>query len=147
MTKPIVGGRPLKFETPQDLIDAINKYFQDNNPSEYTVTGLALTLGTSKDVIDEYQKRPEYKKIVDQAKLYIENDYELDLRRKGGAHNIFALKNFGWKDKQEIDQNLNGNLNINQSKILDAIEQSNRLEVIEQGVENDQPIQDNQQAG
>lgn len=34
------------------------------------------------------------------AKLKIENAYEVSLREKGGAGNIFALKNFGWIDEQ-----------------------------------------------
>ena len=95
------GGRPLKFETPEDLKNVIEKYFKETPQSEYSVTGLAMSVG-SKQLIQDYEKREGYKEIVQYAKLVIENSYELDLRKKGGAHNIFALKNFGWSDRQEI---------------------------------------------
>ena len=108
MTKPIVGGRPLKFETPQDLIDAINKYFESTPREEWTVTGLCLAIGTSKGVFNEYQEREGYKEIVAEAKLMVENSYEISLRKNGRSGDIFALKNFGWKDKQEVDHTSNG---------------------------------------
>jgi len=101
MDKPKVGGRPLKYETPEDLAKVINKYFADTDNSEYSVTGLALMVG-SKQLIQDYEKRAGYSAIVREAKLIVENSYELDLRKKGGAHNIFALKNFGWVDRQEL---------------------------------------------
>jgi hypothetical protein len=34
----------------------------------------------------------------------IEHSYELDLKKTGRTGTIFALKNFEWKDKQEIEQ-------------------------------------------
>lgn len=102
MTKPILGGKPLKFKTRKELIDKINQYFSDTEKGELTVTGLALVLG-SKQLIQDYEKRDGFSDIIQQAKLFIENDYELDLRKNGGAHNIFALKNFGWKDKIETE--------------------------------------------
>jgi len=62
--------------------------------------GLALCVG-SKQLLQDYEKRPGYSDIVRKAKLLNENSYELSLRKDGGAHNIFALKNFGWSDKLE----------------------------------------------
>jgi len=106
VNKPNVGGRPLKFETPDDLSDVINDYLQNTDRIEWTVTGLCLAIGTSRQVLDDYQKRDEYTKIVNMAKLYVENAYELSLRENGGAGNIFALKNFGWKDQQIIDSTI-----------------------------------------
>ena len=107
MTQPIVGGRPLKFSSPQDLAEVINNYFKDTKVKDYTVTGLALCVG-SKQLLQDYEKRKEYADIVKEAKLIIENAYELSLRESGGVHNIFALKNFGWKDKQELDHTTKG---------------------------------------
>ena len=39
----------------------------------------------------------------------VEHSYEIDLKEKGNTGTIFALKNFDWKDKQEVDSR---NLNI-----------------------------------
>ncbi len=108
MTKPIVGGRPLKFETVDDLVKAVNEYLSETDIEQYTVTGLALAIGTSKQVLNDYEKRDGYKEVVSQAKLYVENSYELSLRANGRSGDIFALKNFGWKDKTETDLNLIG---------------------------------------
>lgn len=102
-----VGGRPLKFKTRDDLIKVINEYFKDTEMNQYSVTGLALVVG-SKQLIQDYEKRKDFKDIILEAKLIVENSYELSLRGTGGAHNIFALKNFGWKDKQELDHTSKG---------------------------------------
>lgn len=81
----------------KDLQKIIDDYFKKTAKEEWTVTGLALCVG-SKQLLNDYQKRPDYKDMVKVAKLKIEHSYELSLRSKGGAHNIFALKNFGWTD-------------------------------------------------
>lgn len=105
MTKPILGGKPLKFETPADLIRVMSKYFEDTDCGEWTVTGLALSMGTSRQLLNDYEARPEYKHIVKEAKSYVEESYEKSLRKHGRSGDIFALKNFGWKDKTEVDTN------------------------------------------
>lgn len=96
-------GKPRKWETRDELINDINTYLGKTPFEEYSVTGLALALGTSKQLLIDYQKRLEYKDIIDEAKLIVEHSYELSLRKYGRAGDIFALKNFGWKDKQETD--------------------------------------------
>ncbi len=104
MTKPILGGKPLKFKTPKDLLKIIQEYFNTTPQEEWTVTGLALLVG-SRQLLDDYQDRKGYSEIVTQAKLIVENGYEIDLKKHGRVGTIFALKNFNWKDKTEIDQN------------------------------------------
>lgn len=103
MTKPILGGKPLKFETPDELKAVLQSYFDNTPPDEYTVTGLALLVG-SKQLLNDYEDRDEYSHIVKEAKLIVENGYEIDLKKHGRTGTIFALKNFNWKDKTEIDQ-------------------------------------------
>ena len=96
-------GKPRKFKAPADLVKVIEKYFNSTKQSEWTVTGLSLLVG-SKQLLNDYEKRDGFKNIVRTAKLMVENAYELGLRESGGASNIFALKNFGWTDKTEIEQ-------------------------------------------
>lgn len=100
------GGRPLMYESPEDLKAAVDLYFDSTPIEEYTVTGLALALGTSRQVLSDYQSREGYSDIIKWAKCKVENAYELSLRKNGRSGDIFALKNFGWKDQQ--DHNIGG---------------------------------------
>lgn len=102
-----INGRPRKIESREQLISIINEYFENTEQNKYTITGLCLHVGLNKDTFYEYGKRDDFKDIIDEARLVVENSYELDLREKGGTANIFALKNFGWKDKSEVDNTLN----------------------------------------
>lgn len=95
-------GRPLKYATVADLQAVIDYYFYTTKQDEWTVTGLALAIG-GKQLLDDYQKRPGYREAVWKAKLMVENSYEIALRKNGRAGEIFALKNFGWSDKQEVE--------------------------------------------
>lgn len=96
-------GQPRIFETPEDLMDVLNQYFNEIEEEHITITGLCVALGINKDTFYEYAKRPKYKPIIDRARLLVENSYELSLRKSGRTGDIFALKNFGWKDAQEIN--------------------------------------------
>ena len=49
-------GRPRKWQNPQELIELINNYLEETPFEEWSVTGLALTLGTSKQLLIDYQK-------------------------------------------------------------------------------------------
>lgn len=70
---------------------------------DWTITGLALYLDTDRATLMNYQERPEYFNTVKRAKTMIEHAYELSLRHNGKATDIFALKNFGWSDQQQVD--------------------------------------------
>jgi len=125
MTKPILGGKPLKFETAEELREILQGYFENTPQEEWTVTGLALMVG-SKQLLNDYEKRKEYSHIVREAKLIVENGYEIDLKKHGRSGTIFALKNFDWKDKTETDTVhhfpdplLGGNSNIKDNGISD----------------------------
>jgi len=94
-------GRPLKYSSPEELAAKIEEYIQDTPDKELTVTGLCLAVGSRSSFYD-YAERDGYGDVIRWAQLYVENSYERSLRVNGGAGNIFALKNFGWKDKQDI---------------------------------------------
>lgn len=98
-----MAGRPLKFETPELLEEKINEYFSVTPKEEWTWTGLALHLDTSRETLREYKERPEFVDSLKKALLKVENSYELDLKKHGRSGTIFALKNFDWKDKSEQD--------------------------------------------
>ena len=111
-------GRPLKFETPEDLQCAIDAYIKKTNFEELTVTGLALAIGTNRQVLTDYEKRDDYKDIVKRAKCIIENSYEISLRKNGRSGDIFALKNFGWRDKTDHEHTGPGGKALNPPQIV-----------------------------
>lgn len=124
------AGHPPKFSNPDDLQDKIDLYFKEgvkkrtvlvgpaNNriPLEIpvpTITGLCIYLGfESRQSFYDYESRPEFSYTIKKARLFIENEYEEMLNTGNTTGAIFALKNFGWTDKQEIDQTVKGDWTI-----------------------------------
>lgn len=104
-----VTGRPLKFQTVEELQSMIDFYFENTPKEEWTITGLALALDTHRSVLIDYgsgkydKEDREFSNTVKKAKLKVENGYEIDLKKYGRSGTIFALKNFDWKDKTETD--------------------------------------------
>jgi DNA-packaging protein gp3 len=97
------GGRPLKYRTVAELKRNIDDYFHNIRMDDWTITGLALHLHTDRTTLMNYQGRAEFFDTVKTAKTMIEHAYELSLRHNGKATDIFALKNFGWTDQQQVD--------------------------------------------
>ena len=96
-------GRPPLWESPEEIENIIDNYFETTPAEDITLSGLCIALETNKQTIANYQDKAEFKHILEMAKLKIENAYEKSLRKYGRSGDIFALKNFGWSDKQEIE--------------------------------------------
>lgn len=98
-----LGGRPPKFKNPEDMQVLINEYFA--NEPILTITGLVLHLGfADRKSFYSYEKKPRFSHTIKKARTMIENGYEKMLAGGGQAAGpIFALKNFGWTDKQESE--------------------------------------------
>jgi hypothetical protein len=101
-------GRPPAYDTPEDMQQAIDSYFdqcvaEDRPP---TVTGLALALGFEgrQGLLYYETDKPEFLVTVKRAKGRIEQYIEEQLYRGSSVTGlIFNLKNnFGWKDSQEF---------------------------------------------
>lgn len=113
-------GRPLKFKSVKEFSKQADAYFAYTPEDEWTITGLAIALGTFRKVLMEYEGRDEYSNAIKAAKQRVESAYEKSLRKNGRAGDIFGLKNFGWRDKTEIEHS--GEINRNASdEELDAI--------------------------
>lgn len=101
-------GRPPKYDTPEQMQDAIDAYFalcDDDNPP--LVSGLAYHLGMSTEALRNYQEKDEFLATVKRAKQRVEIALEKRLNASAPVGAIFSLKNnFGWKDKTE--QELSG---------------------------------------
>lgn len=96
-------GRPPIWDNPEAFARAVDEYFE--NEERPTWTGLAIHLGfESRKSLHDYGQKPEFSYPIKKALLRIENEYEKNISSRNPAGAIFALKNFGWKDKQEIEQ-------------------------------------------
>lgn len=123
------AGRPLQYETPEEMQKLIDLYFlackfnktgtesllNTISPEDQeivktiddevpTVCGLAYVLDLSRKALIEYQGREEFSNTIKKAKLRIERNLEQRLDGANAVGTIFNLKNnFGWKDKQELE--------------------------------------------
>jgi len=126
-------GQPRKIQSIDKMEELIDEYFIDicgysviGETVKFkppTVTGLALHLGfTSRRALLNYEGYgPEYKRVLRQAKLYIENTLEEgsltgDLNHKSCEFNL--KNNYDWKEKTalEIGNAPDRNFNINFTK-------------------------------
>jgi len=116
-------GRKPKYSETAVLQQKIDEYFIncpdfvvitnfDKNTGEYqsyhkitpTMCGLALYLGfVDRRSLYDNEQKPEFSYIIKKARLRIENEYEKQLHNSNCTGAIFALKNLGWKDKQETE--------------------------------------------
>jgi len=132
------GGRPLIFKSAEELQSKIDEYFDScydehwimdgdgkwhpvldryGNPEKirvrpFTISGLALHLGVDRKTLLNYEEREEFFPTIKNAKTRIENYTEEQLYNSSAKNMtgiIFNLKNnYGWVDKQEVDNNLSG---------------------------------------
>ncbi len=106
-------GRPLKFQSVQELDDAIELYFQtdafindgEDRSFRPTMSGLALFLECDRKTLLNYSHKGEFFLSLKKAKSRVEQALEQRLYSNSVAGVIFNLKNnFGWIDKQEVVQ-------------------------------------------
>lgn len=106
-------ARPLKFQSVQEVVDKIQAYFDECTSKAYqdvngiwhfeplTITGLALALDTTRQGLLNYEEREEFYDTIIRAKTVVENYAEKKLFGSTPTGAIFALKNYGWRDKVE----------------------------------------------
>lgn len=126
-----LGWRPLKFSTPEELEAMVDKYFKDWHRKKEVITTLgikvkvpAITMSDlalylwfdSRQSLYDYEKKQEFSYTIKRARLFIEREYEERLSGQSPTGAIFALKNMGWKDKSEVDNNIKGELKVNNTK-------------------------------
>lgn len=101
------GGRPLKFQSVEQLQTLIDKYFYecDETNEPYTITGLACALDTDRAALVRYEHKDEFYNTIKRAKRKVEEQFEK--RALQGKYNptiaIFLMKNnFGYQDKVDL---------------------------------------------
>ena len=111
------AGRPLKYNSVEDMQNDIEKYFAecDEKGKPYTVSGLAYALGTNRQTLINYEDKSEFIDTIKSAKAKIElfNEEMLYSKDVSTTGVIFNLKNnYGWKDKQEIEAEVKNDVTI-----------------------------------
>lgn len=131
-------GRPEKY-SPEELYQKAQEYFKHCDETiletsywkkiskPKTLSWLCLWLKVSKDYISEKIKNDRFSEIIKLIRLEVENDIEMSamlwfINTTIASKNLSA--NFDWKDKTEVDSNVNWNLNI--SNILWEIQWMNK---------------------
>ena len=143
------SGRPPVYQTPEDLKEQVYEYFEyilgeyrtETNkwidekgkeqsedveicirkPEAPTMTGLALFLGfSSRQSMYDYKSKKEFSYIIKRATMIIENHHECRLDGDKTTGSIFALKNMGWTDKQEVHQTVQEIKPLSQEEINSA---------------------------
>lgn len=142
------GGMPLKYPSPEGLRTKVEEYFKwvdeenvkrrqqrftEEKFKPYTITGICVFCGLSRENWREYGAREGYEEIIRDAKIKVENYVEEGvlngkINTIGG---IFNLKNnFGWVDKTEVSVNAN-NDRLSDDDIERAIKDRKKLEAID----------------
>ncbi len=102
-------GRPPKWKSPQEVEALGNEYFSTfeeggkNFGKPITITGLAYALDTTRETLCNYQDKDEYSDTISKLKMRAELYAEERLYEGAATGPIFALKNFGWKDSQDLN--------------------------------------------
>ena len=106
------AGRPLKYETVEEMQEIIDAYFAEDgnaymkageamiyNP---TMAGLAYELDLSRQSLLNYAGKDEFLDTIKRARAKVEIHLEQRLGGNAVTGTIFNLKNnFNWKDKTE----------------------------------------------
>lgn len=122
--KPVLR-RPRAVSSPEEFDRRVDEYVDSciEKKEPILLTGLILALGlTSKEGFYHYQTYPEFGDSVKRARLLVE--YEYEKRLNGGSRPtgpIFALKNMGWRDNQQVDHvSTDGSMTPKESVPMDA---------------------------
>jgi len=93
----------------EDYFRLCIKHSKDKDGMRPTITGLALHAGfNDRKQMAEYVRHDEFRNLIKKARGFVENYYESQLSKQHNVGAIFALKQMGWADKVEVDQNTHG---------------------------------------
>lgn len=98
-------ARPRKIKSPAEMDRLVDGYVEQQRAGGKPILlmGLILHLGLSgREALDNYERRSEFLDSVKRAKAIVAHCYEERLHEQAPAGAIFALKNFGWTDRQDV---------------------------------------------
>ena len=120
----MAGGRPKKWDTPEQLQKDVDRYFdyckEESKPE--TIAGLAYYTNVDRHTIYNYDKKDEYFHIIKRARERILMGLEETSISKGNAGTIFVMKQYGYKDRHEVENNITGDMfNASLRNFIDKI--------------------------
>jgi hypothetical protein len=98
-------GRPRIIKTPEEFDAKVEAFRQlcEERGDPVTFTGMAVYLGfADRRSFYDYAKEPGFSLSVKRAQSLVETEYEKRLAGNNVAGSIFALKNHGWSDRQDL---------------------------------------------
>lgn len=115
-----MAGQPPKFESPEYLYDQFLSWKDtldnESNTDIPDVEGFCHYVNAYRDIISEYEKKPEFSDTIKRIKNWIYyKKKQLAMQNKMNA-TIFifdAKNNAGYVDKTELDQSISTDLTIN----------------------------------
>lgn len=118
-----VCGHPPKYRTPEEMDRAITAYFNGGAYKNVpTITDLVLYLGfADRHSFYDYENRAAFSHTIKKARSLIEREYENLLRQPACTGAIFALKNFGWIDRREVEQKVQMDIQITHQDVEDRL--------------------------
>lgn len=130
-------ARPPKYKTAAELQKKVDDYFDSISETQViTITGLCYHLGfCSRQSFYDLQEKEEFTYTIKSARLRVEKHYEGLLQGNGVAGPIFALKNLGWSDRQEIDHTSKGERLAPLNITVDSSETAETLRKLRNGTE------------
>lgn len=127
------GRPPIYDRNDQKDIDRLSEKIDDYFASIYddeekkfkeppTIVGLTLHIGfSSKDTLYNYKDIPEFSYLIKRGISLVEKWHEIKAAYGDKCvGNIFVLKNMGWKDKSEVDNNTNMQINWSENKSYES---------------------------
>lgn len=101
------GGRPPIWTSVPVLQKLIDNYFKSEKKP--TLAGLACSLDIDRSTLYAYEKKDKFSHTLKDARRRIIEIYEeLLIYHSHPVGVIFALKNTGWRDRQDIDHTTKG---------------------------------------
>jgi hypothetical protein len=96
-------SRPPIFETADQFTEVAEKYFSEQEAKDkpFTVNGLALALGMTRETLLRYAEKDGFSDAVKAVRARLEDHWESRLAGPNAAGTIFWLKNQGWSDRTE----------------------------------------------
>jgi len=104
-------GRPRKIGSPEEFDRLVDEYMADRTEREkpITLTGALLHLGLyARKSLDDYEGYEGFSLPVKRLRALVGQSYEERLHGNSPTGAIFALKNMGWSDKQELEHSGKG---------------------------------------
>jgi hypothetical protein len=125
LVKPVnKGGRPRAFKSVEDIESKIQNYkdYLETKNKPPTIAGLAFYLGIDRQTLYNYSKKEEYFATIKSIRDWVIMSTEEFAIDRGHSGVIFLMKNYGYKDRQDISAEVS-HVNFNEAinKLVDKL--------------------------